>query len=246
MRTKFRLNGDMIHRVCKRLKEFDPNIVEIIQFGSSVYGPKYARDLDLLIFTQKRKEYSGYLECLDELDLPFDCDVDVQEVGKLLTGGFAWQVLGAHRIVLGSGECLRKATQHLGDPTFEEARSLLRVAKKDIELAGGEENPLDKDRRVRSAFDGLFHAARIASMVHLSTEETRWGRISRKLSGPYKSEFEEFTKELHLKYFYHGEYSKDRTKEEFGKWFGKVEDYIERLESQAKIRSGAAQKKMCL
>ena len=39
-----------IHKegICKRLLGYDKDIVEIIQFGSSVYAPEYALDVDLL------------------------------------------------------------------------------------------------------------------------------------------------------------------------------------------------------
>jgi len=56
--------------ICKRLVGYDKDIVEIIQFGSSVYAPEHAMDLDLLVITKDKKEYGGYLDCL--ADLPFD------------------------------------------------------------------------------------------------------------------------------------------------------------------------------
>lgn len=49
-------------KICRLLKEYDPDIVEIIQFGSSVYAPEYARDVDLLVITKKKKEYGTYLD----------------------------------------------------------------------------------------------------------------------------------------------------------------------------------------
>jgi len=58
----------------------------------------------------------------------------------------------------------------LGGPTFEEARSALRVARSMLELALEARNPLDRDGLVREAF---FHAAMIAAMTYLSTEAAR-------------------------------------------------------------------------
>ena len=72
----------MKERICRRLVGYDKDIVEIIQFGSSVYAPEHARDLDLLVITKDKKEYGGYLDCL--ADLPFDMDVMVKEVGEKL------------------------------------------------------------------------------------------------------------------------------------------------------------------
>ena len=45
------LSEGMKEGICKRLVGYDKDIVEIIQFGSSVYAPEYARDLDLLVIT---------------------------------------------------------------------------------------------------------------------------------------------------------------------------------------------------
>jgi len=45
--------------ICKRLVGYDKDIAEIIQFGSSVYAPEYARDMDLLVITKDKKGYGG-------------------------------------------------------------------------------------------------------------------------------------------------------------------------------------------
>ena len=42
--------------------KYDPDIVEVVQFGSSVYASEYAGDVDLLVVTRRVKEYSGYLD----------------------------------------------------------------------------------------------------------------------------------------------------------------------------------------
>ena len=54
-----------------------------VQFGSSIYAPKHARDLDLIVFTKERKGKStGYTDKLYELNLPYDIDVLMEEVGR--------------------------------------------------------------------------------------------------------------------------------------------------------------------
>jgi len=45
-----------IQLIVRKLLEYDPEIVEIVQFGSSVYAPEHARDLDLLIITGSIRE----------------------------------------------------------------------------------------------------------------------------------------------------------------------------------------------
>jgi predicted nucleotidyltransferase len=68
-----------IQLVVRKLLEYDPEIVEIVQFGSSVYAPEHARDLDLLVITGRMEEYSGYLDAVAD----FNADIIVLEVGKI-------------------------------------------------------------------------------------------------------------------------------------------------------------------
>ncbi|MCR6668699.1 MAG: hypothetical protein NDF51_01750 [archaeon YNP-WB-040] len=220
----------------KRLLEYDPDIVEVVQFGSSVYAPEYARDVDILVITRKMKEYNGYLDALNLEGSPINIDVLVLEVGKILKRDLLRSVLGSFRLLYGEGKYLLEYAKYLGDPTFEEARSSLRVAASLLKLALETVNPLDKDRVCREAFDALFHAARIASMVYLSTEISRWGLIKRELPEPYRISFNDFISTLHIKYFYNGEYPRENIEEEFNKWFRRVEEYISKLELEVKIK----------
>ena len=222
-----RLSDEMKEEICKRLIGYDKDIVEIVQFGSSVYAPEHARDLDLLVITKNKKEYGGYLDCLDDLD--FSCDVIVREVGDKVKSGFACNILGAFEVLYGEGEHLKEMTADF-EPRFREARSYIRGAKEDMEMARRSEDEDDRDRRIRTAFNSLFHAARIAAMSYLATENARWGRIKRRLPQPYRNEFEEFINTLHIDYFYNGNYPANY-EEEFGKWYKKVDNFVRRLES---------------
>ena len=216
-------------RICQRLLDYDPDIVEIVQFGSSVYAPRYARDLDLLVLTAKGKDYGGYLDCLDVLNLPFDVEVAVKEAGGELKESFALQVMGSCEILYGSGEHLKRMVGQL-NPHFEEAKSYLRGTREILELAKRSANEYDKDMYIRMAFNGLFHAARTASTAYLATEESRWGRIKKGLPSP-KGQFEEFIKVLHLRYFYNGGYPED-FEAEFEEWWEKVEGFVRKLEGE--------------
>ncbi|MHC1610411.1 MAG: hypothetical protein ACXQTW_02230, partial [Candidatus Methanospirareceae archaeon] len=80
------LSVGMKEGICKRLLGYDKDIVEIVQFGSSVYAPEHARDVDLLVITKDKKEYGGYLDCLDEPGMDFD--VVVKEEGEVLRSDF--------------------------------------------------------------------------------------------------------------------------------------------------------------
>jgi len=211
----------------RKLLEYDPDIVEIVQFGSSVYAPELSRDVDLLVVTKRAKEYQGYLDAVS----PLEADVIVVEVGEAVGESLLRGVLGSSRILYGDGSYLAELAKRLGDPSFEEARASLKAALDYFELSKRTEDDLVRDRHVRAAFDALFHAARLASMAYLSTEVGRWGYVRRRLEEPYRVIFSEFIETLHVKYSYNGDYPKENLEEEFKKWLKKVEECISTLES---------------
>jgi len=96
----------------------------------------------------------------------------VREVGERVKSGFACNILGAFEILYGKGEYLKEMTEDF-ELRFREAMSYIRGAKEDMETARVAEDADDKDRRIRTAFNSLFHAARIAAMSYLATENAR-------------------------------------------------------------------------
>lgn len=228
--------AEWLRRVCEKLLERDPDIVEVIQFGSSVYAPEYARDVDLLVITGDPKDYDVYLDAVEDVAPPFNVDVVVVEVGGKLREDFVRSILGAFNILYGSGEHLLKYSSMLGDLTFNEARAALRAAKDYMGLARRAADELLRDRHIREAFDSLFHATRIAVMTYLSTEVSRWGVLRRMLPEPYSSRFKKFIDVLHIKYFYRGEYPGENVEGEFNRWYDEVEKFIEDLELEVKRR----------
>lgn len=228
-----RLTLKFREKIVGRLLEHDPNIMEIVQFGSSVYAPKHARDLDLMIFTKERGgEPTDYMDKLYDLNLPYDIDVLVKEAGERLKPHLAISVRGAHRILHGDGRYLKEATMHV-DPTFEEADATLELAKRYFKDAKAEGQASLRNIHLRDAFNKLFDAARIASMTYLATEDTSWGRMKGKLLTNYRKAFNQFVDRLHIDYFYHGNYPKDY-QGEFEKWYEKVKQYINRLKNKVK------------
>ena len=223
------LNEEIRDKICRSLLKYDHDIVEIVEFGSSVYAPEYARDLDLLVITKDKKEYGGYLDYLDELNLSFDVDVVVKGEDERLKSNFACQILGAFEVLYGDGSNLEEMTKNF-DPSYEEARTALESGKMHMKDSKGLSGDL-KARYIRNAFNELFHAARIAAMVHLAIEDTRWGRIKRRLRRPYREEFEEFINVLHIDYFYNGNYP-ENYEDEFERWYKRVKDFIRRLEGR--------------
>ena len=51
--------------VGEKLLKRDPSIVEIVQFGSSVYAPDLSRDVDLLVISRGPKDYDVYLDAVE-------------------------------------------------------------------------------------------------------------------------------------------------------------------------------------
>ena len=115
------------------------------------------------------------------------------------------------------------------DPSYDEAKAMLIESCEDLKSALQREN--EERKRIRAAFNGLFHAARIAAMTFLAIENSKWGHIRKELLHPYKEEFEAFIRTLHIEYFYNGNYPKNY-KEEFEKWYKKVEKFINGLEEK--------------
>jgi hypothetical protein len=114
-----KFSRSILTTISECLREYDPDVVEIIQFGSSVYSPKFSRDLDLLVFTRKRKDYMGYVDKILELDLPYDVDVIVNQVGeKLRNKHVIISAFASNKLLYGDGSCLKEVFSHF-DPKID-------------------------------------------------------------------------------------------------------------------------------
>ncbi|MEM2510160.1 MAG: nucleotidyltransferase domain-containing protein [Candidatus Methanomethylicia archaeon] len=78
--TGWLMGARWLMEICRRLLEYDSNIVEIVQFGSSVYASEYARDVDILVLTRRVRDYDGYLDAVCIGDSPFNVDVVVMDI----------------------------------------------------------------------------------------------------------------------------------------------------------------------
>jgi len=234
--------GEVLRRICAKLLEYDQGIVEIVLFGSSVYAPELSKDVDLLVFSANPKNLDVYMDAVDEINPPFNVDIVVVKPGQSLREEFIRGVLGAFEVLYGDGSYVLSYAEKLGDPTFEEARAALRASRDYFELALRAGDELLRDRHIREAFNTLFHAARIAAMTYLSTEVARWGLLRRMLPEPYSSKFKEFIEVLHIRYFYNGEYPEEGIREEFEKWYRRVEEFINDLEREAVEKKRGAER----
>ncbi|MFA0764941.1 MAG: hypothetical protein XFASWVDF_002686, partial [Candidatus Fervidibacter sp.] len=164
-------------KICEALLRADPDILAIVQFGSSVYAPELALDLDLLVITQRKKDDGVYWNAVWSSGQPFWVDVVVVERGEQL-GFLSAAVRAFGRLVFGDEQVVQEVTKEMPVPTFDEARQVLEVGRTYLQIAPQEPNPVQREAHYRNAFNALFDAARLAAMAFLLTEETRWGVLA--------------------------------------------------------------------
>lgn len=216
--------------VCKALLAADPDICDIILFGSFAYAPSLARDVDLLVTTTSKKDYGVYLDAV--ADFPLEMDVVVRQPGDKIGDYIAWGVRAVGQILVGNGRTLEEVME-VPAPTFQNARRLFVLAHENWESAQREKDLFLRDMRYRDSFSKLFDVARNAVMAYLGSEQTRWGRLRRALPQPFEDRFKQIIDTLHISYFYHGDYPKEQVDEEFKLWRDRVEEFVDDLERAA-------------
>ncbi len=93
--------------LCRALLRADPDIKDIIQFGSSVYAPDLALDIDLLVTTAAKKDSDVYWDAV--ADWPVKVDIIVRESGQRIGDWIALGVLAAHKVLYGDGSTIEEA-----------------------------------------------------------------------------------------------------------------------------------------
>ncbi len=216
-----------LDNLCKALLAADADIRDIIAFGSSVYAPSLARDIDLVVTTAKRKNYDIYLDAV--ANFPMNVDVLVRQPEENPGDRVAWGIRAVGQVLMGDGQTLEEVMK-MPAPTFEDARRLFVSADENWESAQQKADAFLKDDKYRDSFNKLFDIARHAVMAYLGSEETRWGQLRRALSSPFEERFREIIDTLHISYAYHGAYPKDDADEEFKRWRNRVEQFVSDLE----------------
>jgi len=219
-------------KICEALLEADPEIVAIVQFGSSVYAPDLALDLDLLVVTRSKKDSKVYWDAVWSSGQPFWVDVIVAEVGEQL-GFLSAAVRAFGRLVWGDVKAVLEVTKNMPIPTFDEARQILDVGRAYLQIATQEPNPVRREAHYRNAFNALFDAARLAAMAFLLTEETRWGILVDRLPDPFDQRFRAIIHDLHVAIFYRRELPLD-VEAEFERQRERVRQFIDDLETASK------------
>ncbi|MFA0749737.1 MAG: hypothetical protein SLRJCFUN_000140 [Candidatus Fervidibacter sp.] len=226
------LIAQWLPKICEALLRADPDIVAIAQFGSSVYAPELALDLDLLVITKRKKDDGVYWNAVWGAGQPFWVDVVVVEAGKRL-GFLSAAVRAFGRLVFGDKQALEEVTKEMPVPTFEEARQVLEVGRTYLRIATQEPNPVQREAHYRNAFNALFDAARLAAMAFLLTEETRWGVLLDRLPDPFDQRFRSIIYDLHVAIFYQRELPLD-IEAEFERQRERVQGFIDDLEKASK------------
>jgi len=220
---------NMLQSLKKSLLKADAKIEEIVQFGSSVYAPSLARDIDLMVVTQNKKPDDFYWDAV--ADCPMAVDVFVLEPGERIGNTLAWGIGGAGRLIYGDGEIIRRKVEEVPVPTYDDARQALLNADDYLTIARNTTEQARRDMHYRTAFNTLFAAARLAAMTYLNTEETRWGGLRRNLPPNFAKRFRRIIDTLHIQYFYDGEYPIGNEEAVFSGWRRVVERFINDLES---------------
>jgi hypothetical protein len=234
--------ADLLKELCVRLVRADPDVRDIIQFGSSVYAPEQARDVDLLITTFCMKDLDVYWSALgDELS---NVDLVIREPGDRMGDWIAWGVCATGRVLYGDGETMKEARRDMPVPTFDQARLRLDAGDQYLEVARRATDEGLRDVHYRTAFNALFDAVRSAAMTYtfaalstsLNTEQTRWGELRRGLPQRHAEAFRRFIDTLHVRYFYDGEYPRENVEGEYWRWRDEVNHFIEALITESQER----------
>ncbi|MFN3422954.1 MAG: hypothetical protein ACK40X_14670, partial [Armatimonadota bacterium] len=102
--------SEWLPKLCEALLRVDKDIVAIVQFGSSVYAPELANDIDLLVVTKQRKDFGVYLEAVK--DCPLNVDIVPVQVDER-AGFMAVGVRAFGRLVWGDANVVREVTKDM-------------------------------------------------------------------------------------------------------------------------------------
>ncbi len=219
---------ERLRQRCQMLKEADQNLIDVIQFGSSVYAPDLARDIDLLVTTHAKKDEEVYWDIFSGLDI--GADVLVRTPEQPMGRDIAANVWLLGNVLFGTGETLKQAEVFMAVPTFDRAHKSLQTADDILALAQQKKDPILRDEHYRVAFDRLFDASRYAAMAFLSTANSRWGQLRHALPSPLNEQFRGFINTLHIQYSYDGNYPQQDPDSAFTQARQEVEQFIASLE----------------
>lgn len=202
------LTETLLEGIVHALRRVDRQVAAVIVFGSAVYAPDLACDIDLLVISREPREWERYYDAAWQAAGGWEVDVVMVRVGEKVKG-LAGAVRAFGRVLWGDAFWLKEVTDGMPVSTFEDARRAIQEGERDAHDALTTQDMAHAEERWRSAFNWLFEAARRATMAFWVTEETRWGELRRQLPQPFQDEFRAIVSTLHIRFRYEGDYPRD-------------------------------------
>jgi hypothetical protein len=232
VRTLPAITDDLLSAIGQALRDVDSDLVSVVLFGSAVYAPDLARDLDFLVISHNPKEQQRYQDAALQVAQGWEVDVIVCKVGEKVRG-LAGAVRAFGKVLWGDERWLWEVTKDMPVPTFDDARRAVRRAERLCQAALAAADEGERDDNWRDAYNWLFEAVRRGAMAFLNTQESRWGVLRGQLPQPFQDEFREFINALHIRFWYEGDYPRDNPEWHFQTWRDRVAQFIADLEQLA-------------
>jgi hypothetical protein len=219
---------------CKELLKIDEHIKEIIQFGSSVYAPRYAnsqccKDIDVFIFTERKKNsnetryntrYSKNRATLQEKFKIDKLDIFDNLNRRDFLSLHLYSIFGFGEVIHGSGAYIRNEIKKRPPTSInvEEKITRLIYKAKNVRMIEKEEYNDEFNDNLRE----LYYVVIEVSGRYLSI--AKLNNLKRNLL----SSFERFYKDLYLALPLQFR-SKNEFLKVFNYWHKEVKNYIEEL-----------------
>ncbi len=229
---------DIVQVLANTIRALDPQVRDAVLIGSAVYAPDLAQDYDVVVTSNSPREnreelFGSLLDAFGKVSKE-NVDLILRFPGDHI-GNLALAIL-AGRVILGNSETIVEARRFFEEGggamnSFSQAESAIRTAGSFLKMAEIEKDPGQQDRCYRATYNELFDASRIAALVYLGREDTRWGGVAQELPWPLGGRFREMINTLHLFYSYEGNYPKDQAtaRQEFENWKDRVEEFVSEM-----------------
>jgi hypothetical protein len=121
VRTLPAITDDLLADIVQAFRDADADLVSVVLFGSAVYAPDLARDLDFLVISHNPKEQQRYQDAALQVAQGWEVDVIVCKVGEKVRG-LAGAVRAFGKVLWGDERWLWEVTKDMPVPTFDDAR----------------------------------------------------------------------------------------------------------------------------
>lgn len=168
-----------LREVCQSLMRADPDIRAIVQFGSSVYLPEEAEDVDLLVLSGSPKPIGVYLTAVEGFPVPVH--VVPAKAGRKLEPLLAASVRAWGRVIAGDPEEVERAVEGVPPPSLKEVEEALSAAEASVEAARDGEGLAYF--LIRAGLHSLAEATKKGALLALCSARRANGEVVRKFVG---------------------------------------------------------------